>query len=167
MKMTLKEFFDGMLTETWNLLESGHPYAAFWIMMPMIEFMGICMDENAQFQSKNGSEKLFNRALQLKGLKKYKKVGLYKLLRCGLLHAMMPNSSVKVSGAGEDVIGSGNVIIRGKALLSNVERAWNDLQTGGKCKKDLNRRMFVVEDVETGAAEMISVSGVTSNRITK
>ncbi|MCQ2231802.1 MAG: hypothetical protein MJZ30_08150 [Paludibacteraceae bacterium] len=163
MKKSSKDFFKGLLTEVESLTKGNHPYVAFWIMCSMIEFLGICMCEKARWRNgKNKSKKLFNKALDLDGLQAYKKIDLYGLLRCGLLHSMLPSASIRVSAV-DDEFGNGKVpIIGAQSLLSNIKKAWEDLQKDGKCKKDLDELIFEVNPIET-SSEASSISGSTSN----
>lgn len=71
----------------------GHAYLAFFLICAGIEFLGICLDDSADWFDKNKSASHFQNAMETLFPARYGvlKQSLYNNLRCGLLHANLPN----------------------------------------------------------------------------
>ena len=87
----------GIMVETPQL-----KYLSFFVMSSVIEFLGACLDID-DFNKKGKSGARFKKAInELESLKEYRElnrneIDLYAELRCGLLHAGIPQSHIELT----------------------------------------------------------------------
>lgn len=82
------------------LKDKGRAYFAFELIAAGIEFLGACMDEETEkgFFEEGRSRKRFNDAIKkLPSLQKYNGFKLYKNLRCGMCHILLPTTTLNLS----------------------------------------------------------------------
>lgn len=104
MKLTVKEFINNVLINEIKSIQKkyGYHYLSFSLISQGIEFLGACID-NYDFDKSGKSANRFRLAIKdLFPLKYdiYNKSSsvydLYKNLRCGLLHKMLPKSDIEL-----------------------------------------------------------------------
>ena len=143
--MTLKEFGDNFINDIEPIVETN-PYLAFFIMSAALEFISRCKACLPDFHKKDGSSDRYVNAINnIKALKpyrifnkkvryrakngKYKKKNtndLYSVIRCGLLHAGMPNEGLTLSS---DLNELGKRIVGCKSLYADIKNAWQEIKS--------------------------------------
>ena len=121
--------------------KTSHPYLASALMAIGIEFLGKCIrlkninqTELYQLFEQNHSTNDFNLALQeLQSLQKYNNISLpngnlYKVLRCGFCHTMLPKSNlILMEGNGNYSVNDGELTLYLESFYNDFERACNEL----------------------------------------
>jgi len=95
--MNIIEFIKVVLVQEFGDITDRHKYLSFGIISQGIELLGACLDEH-EFDIDGHSKERFNLALKELFPEKYHEFGeganpeksLYKNIRCGLLHSIMP-----------------------------------------------------------------------------
>jgi len=105
--MTITEFIQEVLIGEIGDIVKGHPYLSFGVVSQGIELLGACLDENEFDCKKRGvSGDRFNFVLrELFPEKKYDEFGvkpdskasIYKDLRCGFLHNVLPKKAFSLT----------------------------------------------------------------------
>ena len=146
--MTLKEFGDKFINDV-NPIVDTNPYLAFFIMSAALEFISRCKACLPNFHKKDGSSDRYVKAINnIKALKpyrifnrqtiyktkngKYKKKNtndLYSVIRCGLLHAGMPNEGLTLSSELNELE---NKVVGCKSLYADIRNAWQELKSNTK-----------------------------------
>jgi len=95
--MNIIEFIKVVLIQEFGDITDRHKYLSFGIISQGIELLGACLDEH-EFDKQGVSRDRFDLALEELFPEKYHEFGkganpeksLYKNIRCGLLHSIMP-----------------------------------------------------------------------------
>lgn len=158
-KYTATEFIQKFIVNDLSGIVNSHPYHAFFLLSAAIELFGKCMNPTPDWQATNSSD--FKTALTLRSLQKYSGINglpdkMYSSLRCGLLHACMPKSDIKLVSDKNDL---DNSIIGCNELYDDIKIAWNELKQSPLCKKDMSSPIFEVN-------KSLSSSGMTATNRT-
>lgn len=103
--MKVKEFVQNILIEDIGNIQQTHKYhfISFALIALGIEYLGACLDPY-DFNEEGLSEKRFRQSIKIlfkeeyhKFNGKHKKFDLYKNLRCGMLHIIVPGSDLVLS----------------------------------------------------------------------
>ena len=108
-KITVEMYIRTTLKEEIKTIGKEYPYLGFFLMASGIEFLGKCINKSSDWQKSGESQKDFENAIaHFKSLKKYEQytskcnsstiptISLYKSLRCGLVHAMLPKDNIQL-----------------------------------------------------------------------
>ena len=118
-EITVEEYIRTTLKRDIDDIRESKPYLAFFLIASGVEFLGKCMSKNKSWQNVGTSQEDFETAIcKLHAFEKYKKytselkkkkgkdgkrhfvnppISIYKNLRCGLLHAMLPSGKIVLS----------------------------------------------------------------------
>ena len=134
--MSLKDVGDSFFCANDDLerLVQNQPYMSFVIMSSLIEFIGKCYKRRLDFQTQYKSkEDYFDVINNLESLKKYREFNkegqvneLYTLLRCGMLHALLPKEDMHLAPGSNDF---NKKIIGASELYSDIKNAWVEVKT--------------------------------------
>lgn len=135
--MTLEQYGDKLINEDLSELVTDNPYFAFIVMSSAIEFIARCRSKLHDFHNKSNSGKRYVDAINsLNAFAKYRVfnvpqgVGqtnkLYTTIRCGLLHAAMPNRGIILSSEYNDLH---NNIVGCLSLYEDIKAAWEEIKT--------------------------------------
>ena len=130
-------FFCGQLEE----LVDNSPYLSFVLLSSILEFMGHCYRSGQG--SKNNTRGIFlNLINNVKALEEYKKLNfpaydprsgkdidnnyLYKYLRCGMLHEMIPKKDIVLSPDKNDM---SQKTVGARNLYEDMKKAWDELKS--------------------------------------
>ena len=112
--MTLEEFINNTVIDEIGIMVSTPrlKYLSFLVMSSAIEFLGACLDDKS-FHTTGRSEVRFKKAInEISALSKYRGfsgqgsgINLYTELRCGLIHAALPQSRVELTERANGVCG--------------------------------------------------------------
>ena len=92
--MTVSEFIVDYYTNLEKTCKDN-PYISFGLICAGIEFLGKCLDERHEFDKFKPQlpAEQFNKAID-ELMPKYSGYKLYKHLRCGMLHSLLPNKKI-------------------------------------------------------------------------
>lgn len=155
---TGKDFMQEFLIDKIGELKDKEPYVAFLMMAIGIEFLGKCLNNKSDWDTKNMTKKDFNSAInKLKPLKKYRNWDLYDKLRCGLAHSMMVKNGLMIKDKGS----SSSASISCEEFYRDFKAACEEVMNMPNLpKKNLNDVYFTVRQ-ENGS----SITGNTANNI--
>ena len=151
----IDEYLIGQIEE----IKDKYPYFAFLLMAVGIEFLGKCINEEEEWQTRGKSRADFNRGLSIGPLNKYSgsTPDLYGCLRCGLVHALTPKGELVLS----DIDATETL---------NCDSFYGDFVRACRMvidrevdipKKDLDKILFTVTTTEDGASN----TGVTTTEV--
>lgn len=156
-ELSAKDFIQNNCIDGLADMVKNNPYYAFSLLAATIEILGKCLDSSPDWHKDSPFFHPFNSAINnLDSLKKYclKKVNIYHSLRCGLLHAGLPDNDLKLSDNKNDLH---NNVIGCQELYADVKQAWQQILDDNLSKKDLSNKIFHVKN---------SVSGMTQTSVT-
>lgn len=101
--MNVKDFIEvALINDIKSIQQTGHHYHSFSLISQSIEFLGACIDR-FDFGERGQSENRFELAIKRLFPSNYHVYNrrnsmyyLYRNLRCGLLHKMIPNSRLEL-----------------------------------------------------------------------
>jgi hypothetical protein len=143
-----REFIQGVLIQEIGEIQKQHHYLSFGLITQGIEFLGFCLFNDELHKDKQ-SEKRFRRAISELFPPEYKpyncgkaEFDLYKNLRCGLLHVVVPESNIELIQEAEKSKFKGShldvVMVRGrKRLLLVSQDFYSDFKEA--CLKIMSR----------------------------
>lgn len=135
--MNLKELGDSLFCEQLNDIVDKSPYLSFIILSAILEFMGNCYLRGQG--PKDSTRKIFfNLINNTEALKAYKVLNfkndknednnyLYKYLRCGMLHEVLPKEDIVLCPDRNDLSNSGKTV-GAKNLYEDMKKAWEELK---------------------------------------
>ena len=134
--MTLEQYGDKLINEDLSKLVNDNPYFAFIVMSSAIEFIARCRRKLHNFHNKSNSGKRYVDAIDnLNSFAKYRVYNvpqgkghtnkLYTTIRCGLLHAAMPNRGIILSSEHNDLPKN---IVGCLSLYEDVKAAWEEIK---------------------------------------
>jgi hypothetical protein len=147
MGLTLKDFVKKVLIGEIKTIQQtyGHHYLSFGLIAQGIELLGACLD-NKDFHKNGTSGDRFRDAIDKLFPDKYKifnnktsDYDLYKNLRCGLLHVVLPGSFIELIQESEkekfnaghldikQIRGKDRLILVSQDLFSDFENACNEI----------------------------------------
>ncbi|MBO7128539.1 MAG: hypothetical protein J6W05_02045 [Prevotella sp.] len=151
--MTLEQYGNKLINEDLSKLVNDNPYFAFIVMSSAIEFIARCRDIPENFHDdKYGSRQGYVDAIDnLNAFAKYRIFNvpkgkghtnkLYTTLRCGLLHAAMPNYGIILSSEHNDLP---NNIVGCLSLYEDVKAAWEEIKTDNLILPNLQSNKGIV-----------------------
>ena len=139
--MNYKELGDSFFCDQLENLVDDSPYLAFVLLSGILEFMGNCY--RAGQGSKNDTRKIFYDLINnVNALADYRMLnyqsqdpssgkdldnnGLYKYLRCGMLHELIPKNEIVLC---PDINDISQRMIGAKNLYEDMKRAWDELKS--------------------------------------
>ena len=161
-KLTIKEQIDNYF-EGIEQIKKEFPYHAFVLLVPMIEFLGKCLNTDDMENSSNGGTADFNAALKnYASLKPYDSQfnrndakALYGILRCGLLHSLFFKEGISLDSGSNDFDKN---IIGLESFYNDIKTAWNDAKSGAvEVKKNLDADVFDIDSNITGRTSTIQI----------
>ena len=151
--MSLKEFGDMFINDWIDPLIESNPYLSFMVLSASIEFIGKCRKKIKDPHANKIGDNMFVYAIDsINALSSYRKFNystggnkhsnkLYKALRCGLLHAAMPDVGVVLSSdyneLGRNTVGS-------KSLYDDIKNAWEEIKGIPDVEEYLNKTKAIV-----------------------
>lgn len=164
--MNLKEIGDSFFCNQLKELVDKNPYFAFVLLSAILEFLGNCNRKGKG--SKDDTKDIFNDLINnVDAFKEYRKFKddtkdynyLYKYLRCGMLHEMIPKNEIVLcpdrNNLSQNVIGAKN-------LYEDMEKAWDELKSSPEVSKYMESTdALTVFDVFSGttASSMAAIMG--------
>ena len=172
--ITVAKFIETELIGAIDDIKERHPYLAFVLIASGIEFLGKCLCPNADWHEsdpKGNFEKAIN---TLDNFQKYRSytggngnhvpdVSLYGELRCGLVHAFLPQKDIILhSGSGEcKIYDDKKVHLYIETFFDDFKNACKELDVKTDItKKDLSGGFILIETSQDGSVS----SGMTSCR---
>lgn len=136
-KMSLKEVGDSFFCAEMETLVDKQPYISFVFMASIIEFIGKCYcrcKDGLPFQVSNTRYDYCKIIKELDSLKKYSFFNfkdskgynnyMYTELRCGMVHALLPKTKIKLSPTENEL---GDYTIGASELYSDIKNAWEEI----------------------------------------
>lgn len=151
--MSLKEFGDMFINDYIESLIDSNPYLAFMVLSASIEFIGKCRCrlKDPHEKGKRGKNIFVDAIDNIKALSPYRILNyntanghsnkLYTALRCGLLHAAMPNVGIILS-SGENELGRN--VVGCRSLYSDIKDAWKEINSDVLIAQHLNSSKAIV-----------------------
>lgn len=134
--MTQREFIKNVLMAETEDIVKRHPYLSFGIITPGIELLGILIESpHESFWIKNKSARRFKDAIVNLFPPEYHehKDLLFKELRCGMNHAVLPKANIALS---ERKHGHENLSYKNNQLVLIAEDFFEDYEKA--CEKVIN-----------------------------
>lgn len=165
--ISVENYINEVLLQDINDVKQEKPYLAFLLIAAGIEFLGKCLSKSKDWHSNGTSQKDFETAIcKLKAFQKYRKytrglkrknaknhkmhlinppISLYKSLRCGLLHAMLPGENIHLSnGQGVHNEIDGHLTLYLDTFYDDFSAACNELLEKNKIGKNLKEHFFTI-----------------------
>lgn len=156
--MTLEQYGNKLIIDDLSTLINDNPYFAFIVMSSAIEFIARCRDIPDNFHDdKYRSRKGYVDAIDnLDSFAKYRVFNmpqgkghtnkLYTTLRCGLLHAAMPNRGLILSFEHNDLP---NNVVGCLSLYEDVKAAWEEIKSNNHIlfKLQSNKEIVISENL--------------------
>lgn len=156
--MNLKELGDDFFCPETEKIVKTKPYWSFVLMAAMFEFMGKCLVKDAHKSPTQNSRDYFKKSLaDIPSLNKYQVLNsnndLYHNFRCGMLHSLQPDGSLKLTNKKNDL---SHNIVGAKELYGDLKNAWEEIKSNPS----------ILNYLESNDALIInnSVSGSTCNQ---
>lgn len=127
---SIEQFFEKFYIDDVGCMMQTYPYHAFFIMCSSIEFLGRCLQPNGSiFDNTMSSSKFYDAIKGFKSLNKYSIVKrvLYKNLRCGLVHALLPKNGTTL----DEHNNLQNNVFEYVDLYDDIASAWQELKAMG------------------------------------
>lgn len=147
--MSLKEFGNMFINDYIEPLVVSNPYLAFMVLSASIEFIGKCKCKlkDPHERRKNGKNLFVDAIDSINALSSYRIFNyktskghsnkLYTALRCGLLHAAMPNIGIILSSEKNELERG---VVGCKSLYSDVKTAWIEINSDVRIEQHLKAR---------------------------
>ena len=150
MEKSMSEHLDGVIKDL-KVIVNNRPFHAFALLAITIEVLGKCLNSNPDWHHFEPKGADFNNALlNYESLKKYTELSghLYKSLRCGMVHALMPTREIRLIPDRNDF--SKNTV-GCKELYEDIVTAWNAIKEGEIMpSKDMSEKLIEVQGQSTG-----------------
>lgn len=133
--INLKQLGDSFFNIDFERFIDSQPYMSFVVMAGIIEFMGKCIQKRSDFLESGHSEGDYYYVINnVTALSKYDKFNynyknksgkgmdsnyLYKVVRCGMVHAFIPKETIYLSDKDNDL---SNKIVSAKELYSDLKK---------------------------------------------
>lgn len=155
--MPLKDYGDKLIYEYIEPLIESNPYLSFMVLSASIEFIGKCRKKKSNPHANKNGENMFVYAIDnINALSPYRIFNyntggnkhsnkLYKALRCGLLHAAMPDVGIVLSSNINEL---GRNTIGCKSLYDDIKNAWEEIKGIQEVKEYLNNTKAIVISIE-------------------
>ena len=139
--MNLKEVGDSLFCDQLKGIVDQSPYLAFILLSAILEFMGNC-NKRGRGSKYSTKEIFFDLINNSEALKDYKKLNfrndknennnyLYKYLRCGILHEVLPKGDIVLCPDRNDLSGTKKTI-GAKNLYEDMKKAWEELKSSSE-----------------------------------
>lgn len=157
--MTLRDFIQQNLIEEIGTIKDEHPYMAFLLISCGIEFLGKCIGAN-DWQDSGHSTADFNNALsRFPSLQKYQSpnIGsksLYRIIRCGLCHALLPQQGIVLSQDASQDLNSHPIVLKIDDFYGDFVTACETLKNDGSLLglgKTLDMELLSISAGSSGA----------------
>ena len=151
--MSLKDFGDKLIYEYIESLVETNPYLSFMVLSASIEFIGKCRKKKKNPHANKTGDNMFVYAIDsINALSSYRIFNystggnkhsnkMYKALRCGLLHAAMPDVDIVLSS---DINELGRNTVGCKSLYSDIKKAWEEIKEMQEVKDYLDNTKAIV-----------------------
>lgn len=151
--MTLKEFGDMFINDYIEPLVDSNPYLAFMVLSASIEFIGKCRRKlkDPHEKGKKGNNMFVDAIDNIYALSPYRAFSyktpkghsnkLYTALRCGLLHAAMPNVGIILSSEKNELKRN---VVGCRSLYSDIKSAWIEINSDARVAQHLNSTKAIV-----------------------
>lgn len=112
------------------------PYMAFVIMSAMLEFLAKCSKH--VFNRNLKHNEIINEIKNIKVLKKYTQMkfvkgeDIYSVLRCGMVHSLIPDQGIKLTKDTNDLC---NMTIGANEFYADLNKAWQVLKQNASLNK--------------------------------
>lgn len=174
--MTLEEFINNTVIDEIGIMVSTPrlKYLSFIVMSAAIEFLGACLD-NQSFHTSSRSQIRFEKAInEIPALSKYRGflgkgsgINLYTELRCGLIHAALPQSGIELTEWADVVCGQKHMEIisldnrsTNPRLILVCEDLYDDIhKAAGEVLQMLNSGKYVHKANAPFLATDINIAG--------
>ena len=145
--MNLKEIGDSFFCNQLKEFVESNPYFAFVLLSAILEYMGNCnrMGQGSKDETRTIFYDLINNVESLRDYRllnyQTKKSGtekvidnnyLYKYLRCGMLHEVIPKKEIVLC---PDRNNLSQKVIGAKNLYEDMEKAWDELKSSPEVSK--------------------------------
>ena len=135
--MNLKDVGDSFFCDQLENFVSESPYLAFVLLSAILEFMGSCY-LSGQGPKDSTREIFFNLINKSEALKAYRELNfkngqnednnyLYKYLRCGMLHEVLPKDDI-VLCPDRNELSNSKKVVGAKNLYEDMKMAWKELK---------------------------------------
>lgn len=127
MKKSLRQVGDSIFDKRMLRLAEKYPYHSFVIMSSALEFLGKCYRMIGNFQEGGHARDNIKSAIEnLSALSAYNDYSekMYKSLRCGMLHAFIPDGIILKRGAND----LANNRIGIQQFCNDLRKAWEELK---------------------------------------
>lgn len=147
-KQNIREIGDSFFSKHLEEFVDKSPYLAFVVLSAILEYMGHCLLKN-EGPSMNTKEIFYDLINNVKALKKYRELNfketnkkgneinnnyLYKYLRCGMIHTILPNEDIVLSPDKNEL---SKRIVGAKELYEDIKKAWEELKSLPEVSKNM------------------------------
>ena len=147
-KMDVRELGDSLFSKELENFVKCQPYMAFVNLSALLEFIARCKYQKRDNDYKTG-DLCANAINSIKALEKYKTMNyeteekkmsnyLYKSIRCGMLHSILPKKEVILNAGANDL---DNKVVGALELYGDIQKAWDEL------KKTIELQEYLETDV--------------------
>lgn len=152
-KVNVRELGDSLFSNELKELVNNQPYMAFVNLSAILEFIARCKYDKL-FDEKSGEigDWCYNAINQIKALEKYKELNypngerkevnhLYKSIRCGMLHDLLPKKGIKLNDDANDL---DNMVVGAKELYHDLNEAWDEIKKESDLETIMNKEVIQV-----------------------
>ena len=164
--ITARDFISEYLIDQIGKIKDTYPYFAFLLMAVGIEFLGKCLNEpKDDWKGTKSPEVYFNDGLRLLDIyEDIKDLDLYHILRCGMVHSLLTDNSLKLSdkSGGEPSISCKDFYESFRKACQKVLEGRTD---GIEIIKDLDAGFLNVDTTIDEDGSSVSTTGATSTHV--
>lgn len=154
--LTAREFIQETLMKEFADIVNGekeHNYISFLLISCGIEFLGKCMAPVGTDWHHRASEQYFKQGISLfPDPYKQQDIGkaLYRRLRCGICHALLPENELVVSSTEEQDLNSNPIRLNIHTFFDDFKKACMSLLNNEKYNARLGENFISISDGSTG-----------------
>lgn len=158
--LTAREFIQETLIKEFGDIVNGkerHDYISFLLISCGIEFLGRCMDAaGTDWELHKSNGKYFKQGITLfpQCYQKRKKRNiphiLYKGLRCGICHALLPQKNIYVSSKKKQDLNNIPICLNIRTFFDDFKKACTSLLNNEKYNARLEEKFISISDGSTG-----------------
>ena len=154
--LSVREFVQETLIEEFGAIVNGkekHDYLSFLFIACGIEFLGRCV-LNKSWDDKEDIKSNFVKGVSLFP-NAYQNVSetLYKGLRCGICHALLPQEGITVSSTAEQDLSGEHICLNIHTFYDDFKRACISLLENDTYKDKLAENFIAISENTTGSTQ--------------
>ena len=152
-KVNIRKLGDSLFSTELEELVNNQPYMAFVNLSAILEFIARCKYYKL-FDEVSGKigDMCYDAINNIKALEKYKELNypngekkeanhLYKSIRCGMLHSLLPKKEIKLNDDNNDL---NNMVVGAKELYHDLKEAWEEVKKESELLTIMNLEVIQV-----------------------